>query len=451
MKSVYFILVLILLSSSVLAADLEVKKIDRGSVVIAELNNPAVFDFVIDNRGEADRFEIYSLIGVAMAPKGLFELPHGKTTMRVWAWPNEDIRKERGLLKFEYQMKGRNSGIFKDDLLIKIVPFKEIIEIGAESLHPDDDAVVLTVKNKENTHLENLKIEFDSVLFSGEEVISLEPYETVNLSVDVKKELEGIAAGTYIVKADFQMKEEKASIEGVVKYLEKEGTFSEESSEGFIVRKSVLRKVNEGNVPVTALIEVKRNIMSRLFTVNSPEPLSVERKGLFVDYTWEKNLAPGEDFVVETTTNYTFPFIFLVIIVLAGILVKVYSLKAVVLKKSVSFVRTKHGEFALKVSLRVRARKAVENVHIVDTLPGMTKLYEGYGRKPDKVDKDSRRLFWNVERLSKGEVRIYSYIIYSKLNVVGRFELPAAVAVFEDAGKRERVKSNRAFFASEKS
>ena len=68
---------------------------------------------------------------------------------------------------------------------------------------------------------------------------------------------------------------------------------------------------------------------------------------------------------------------------------------------------------------------------------------------PDKIDPATKRLFWNLDRLNAGEERIYSYIIFSKVRVVGRFELPAATAVYLREGKTENVLSNRAFFVSE--
>ena len=99
--------------------------------------------------------------------------------------------------------------------------------------------------------------------------------------------------------------------------------------------------------------------------------------------------------------------------------------------------------------LHVKARKPVQQIQLIDRLPGMTQLYERFGIKPDKIDHATRRLIWHIAHLNAGEERIYSYIIYSKVNIVGRFELPAAAASFHYAGKMEDIFSNRAFFVSE--
>ena len=57
------------------------------------------------------------------------------------------------------------------------------------------------------------------------------------------------------------------------------------------------------------------------------------------------------------------------------------------------------------------------------------------------------KLFWT--RMTWIGFFLVAAIIYSKVNVFGRFELPPALASFEKNGKKENVFSNRAFFVSE--
>ena len=119
------------------------------------------------------------------------------------------------------------------------------------------------------------------------------------------------------------------------------------------------------------------------------------------------------------------------------------------ISKQVSYVKTRGGEFAVKVRVSVKARKHVERIQIIDRLPGMTKLYEKFGIKPDKIDTSTRRLFWNIDHLQAGEERVFSYIIYSNVNIVGRFELPSATAIYENEGNIQESQSNMAFFVAE--
>ena len=120
------------------------------------------------------------------------------------------------------------------------------------------------------------------------------------------------------------------------------------------------------------------------------------------------------------------------------------------LRKKVTFVKTKGGQFALKVTVRVKAKKFIERINIIDKLPPLVKLYERFGAvAPDKIDLTHKRLEWDIESLNKGEERIFSYIIYSKIGVVGRFELPNARIVYEKEGKVKKAESNRSFFINE--
>ena len=152
---------------------------------------------------------------------------------------------------------------------------------------------------------------------------------------------------------------------------------------------------------------------------------------------------------MTSTTNYTFPFVILIIIAVIVTFVKMQQRTSMVVKKNVSFVKTKGGEFALKVTLFARSNKYVDNVQLIDTLPLSLRLFDKFGKKPDKIDVPTRRLFWNIGNLGAGEERVFSYIVYSKIRMVGRFELPSAMAIFSHEGKPQEVLSNRAFFASE--
>ena len=430
--------------------DLSIEVVDKGSVIISELNNPAVFDFVIINNGNKDFAEIYSLVGISMAPKGTFAIPNGKSTTEVKAYLPAHLRKRDGVFSFEYQIKGESQGIFKDKLTVRIVPMKEVFSLEKLNIHPDDNNAVIRLRNNVNSNLEDVKIQFKSKFFDFSEKVSLKPYEEINISVDVdKNRLSRLVAGQYPLGAEINIGDVKEEFNSEINYLEKEGTSIVSESSGFIIRETRLTKKNEGNIPIKAKIEMKKDIVSRLFLTNSEEPLSSEREGLFVRYVWEKDLAPQESFTVISRTNYTIPFLVIVLVIVIAVLVRIYTLTSIIFEKRVSFVRTRGGEFALKVILRVRARKNVDDIQVVDRIPMTTKLYEQFGRKPDKVDEKTRQVFWFVDKLNKGEERIFSYIIYSKIRVVGRFELPLAHASFQRDGKKFDVYSNKAYFVSE--
>ena len=415
------------------------------------MGNPAVYDFVITNKGAGDTFEIYSLVGFSMSPKGTFELPMGKKTIEVTAYPDKGFLKNRGSFDFEYQIRGQNSGIFKDTLDIKIISLENALEIKPQGIKPGDASAAVTIRNLYNTQLDNVDLIFNSALFTSEvKGISLKPFEQKNVSVSVNAEkMEKLNAGPYVVDVEIKLGKAQGKVRSVVQYLEKEGTSVTRDDSGLIIRKTTITKKNEGNVNAETSVDLKKNIISRLFTVYSVDPDKVDRQSLTVTYQWERELSPGESFVVVATTNYTLPFIIIILVVVIVFLLRFYSFAPLVVDKRVSHVKTRGGEFALKVVLHVKAKKNCGNVTLTDTLPHSTRLYEGYGKKPDRIDESTRRLSWNVGRMGSGEEKVFSYVIYSKVRVVGKFELPSARAVFDCDGKREDVMSNRTYFLSD--
>jgi hypothetical protein len=137
-------------------------------------------------------------------------------------------------------------------------------------------------------------------------------------------------------------------------------------------------------------------------------------------------------------------------VILIVALTKYYSRTDLILRKKVSFVKAKGGEFALKVSIIVHSKKHVERVNVIDRLPSLVKIYEKFGgEKPTRVNEKGKRIEWDLDKLDAGETRMLSYIIYSKIGVVGKFALPEATSIYEHEGKIHESSSNKIFFIAE--
>ena len=231
---------------------------------------------------------------------------------------------------------------------------------------------------------------------------------------------------------------------------EKKGITSTEDKSGLLIVTETITKINVGNVVENIEIKLNRNIFSRLFTTFSIEPTTVERNGLMIEYTWMKQkLNPTDVYVVKATTNYIVPFLIIIVAILALFGFKRFSETKLEIKKSVSHVKTKNGEFALKIILSLKAKKDIENVTLIDKVPPIVKIYKKFGMvKPDKIDAESRRIHWHIGDLNAGEERVFTYIVYSKVGVIGKFSLPEALGVFEKDGKIHEIDSNKVFFMS---
>ncbi|MCW8965114.1 MAG: hypothetical protein OQK82_00290 [Candidatus Pacearchaeota archaeon] len=447
--SVFFVLMLL---PFCMAMDIDLKKYNSEAVMVQGFDNPAVFNLKITNEGLVDTsVNFLNFLGFVIEPESI-RLEHGKSKdieFKIYPKDNFDYL---GYYIFKYSIfKGEER--IDDELLIKIIEFEDAFSVGGGEIDPDSNSLEVYIENEENFEFSDLHVKFSSVFFDFEEDFSLEPFERKAFSVELNKEdFKRLMAGFYTFDAVVFGNDESVSLEGVIKFNEKDVVTSEKKEFGFVIASKIITKENQGNVIVNTNTTLKKNIVSRIFTSFNVEPDAVEREGFDVYYMWESKINPGETLEIIVKTNWLFPFALVLIIV--GIVVGVnrFSKKHLVVKKSVSFVKSKGGEFAMKVTLRVHARKYVEKIRLVDRLPPLVKIYEKFGiEKPIRIDEKAKRVEWAFEKLEAGETRVVSYIIYSKVAVLGRFVLPSSVVLFERNGKLCKSVSNKSFLMAEQS
>lgn len=441
--------VLLLQISAVSAIDLTISEEEVSSMAIIELNKPAVFQLTLTNNEDtADNFEIYSLVGVALEPKESFWLePLSAKTFALNAYPRE----VPGYFSFEYKIKNSKGEIETSNLAINIVNLKDAFRIYTDEITPDSDSINLYFENKDGINFEKIEAEFSSVFFERKEEFSLAPKEKKAISVALDKEKsKGALAGSYILNSKFTVEGQTAESSSLITFSEQSGVKTTEIGEGFLLEKYEVAKENKGNMPAHVEIVVRKNVFADLFTTFNIAPTGRDTIGASTFYIFEKTLMPGDALKVTAKTNW-----WILIIVVAGTAIAVYlivkySRNKLKLVKRVSFVKTKGGEFALKINLVLKPRDFVERIKVIDRIPGMVKIYERYGTiSPDKVDEKNKRLEWSFDNLNKNEERVLSYIIYSKMGVFGKFELPEAKAIYEYKGKVKEITSNRAFYIHE--
>ncbi len=454
MKKIFLgVMITFLLTLSLVSAiDLKIQPQSDDVAMILGFSQPAIFDLKITNNGASDNFMFYNFFGSDMFPKGTVLIGGSETKeLEVGVYPRADLKQE-GWVKFDIFAKGSASGQEAGyPLMVKVMKLKDAFEVGAEEFKPDSSNVTVYIRNLANFHFNNIVAKFKSPFFNFEKTLSIWPHEKKATEISLDKEaFRDLMAGFYTLQVEVTAENQRATVEGTMKFTEKDIVTSTENQYGIIINTKKISKINEGNVISTTQTVIKKNIISRLFTSFTPEPSTVERKGLSVYYTWERQLKPGEELLITVKTNWLLPLLIVLLIVAVIILTKQFSKKNLSVKKRVTFVRAKGGEFALKVTVIVNARRFVERVHIIDRLPHITKLHERFGgESPKKVDIKNRRIEWNFDRMQDGETRVVSYIIYSKVGVLGKFELPTTTAIYERDGEVHEAESNRAFFIAE--
>jgi len=423
----------------------------RGTIINTN-EIPAVFDITITNHEAGGTFEIYTYEKFKITPSE-FNLSAGQSQkIRFEFLPFDSMIKNKGHVPVPLYIKQKGgSQTYQTKIIIKLVDFSEAFDVGSENINPDSNSAQIYFYNIEDVSYDNIKATFSSNFFDDKtETFSLKPYEKKLLNIPINKEkISKLVYGTYAVSANVNLNDKIDIVKGSVKIIEKSGISYNEQKSGLIIRTFIVEKTNEGNIPSVADVSMRKSIISRLFTTFSLEPNKVERKGFWVDYFWQKELAPAEKLSVKATTNWIFPLFLLIAIIIIGWLSHLYFSSHLIIKKRASFVRTKTNDFALKVSIHVKAKKFMEKISIYERLPAMTKMFEKYGESPTSYDHERGKLRWDIERLDVGEERVFTYVMHSKLKIVGRFELPVTIANYEMNGKVHQAKSNKVFFINE--
>ena len=448
--SLVFLQVLILLPN-ILAIDLEVGKISQNEVLIADLESPvAVFDINITNNGPSGNFEFYNLAGFSMSPTKI-TLNSGETKeIQLSLAPIGKIS-QRGFYTIPYFIRAADTSEIEESFTFKIIELREAFEVGSGDVDPESQSIDIFIKNLEDFDFGDVNVKFSSAFFNIEEDFVIGPRETKRIPVQLNQEdFKSLMAGFYTLEADLTALGRETSVEGVIRFVEKDILTTTKKDYGFLINTQIIEKTNEGNTITASETVIKKNLISRLFTSFSPTPDIVERDGFSVYYSWTRDINPGATLEIEVKTNWLFPLILILFVVAIVVFVRRYTGTNLVLRKRVSFVRAKGGEFALKVSVSAHARQRVERVNLVDRLPVLVSLHEKFlGEQPTRVDSKNRRIEWNFEKMEAGEVKIVSYIVYSRVGVVGKFALPTATAIFEKDEQIKEVESNRAFFIAE--
>jgi hypothetical protein len=451
MKRAILIILTILVIPSMFALSLNIEEQSSRNVIILGLEKPAIFDLSITNYGESDNLIFYTFFTPNFFPKGTTPINSGENKIvRVEVYPPEKV-KTIGYQTFDYYIKSQDGSEIKQSLMVNAINLEDAFEIGSGEIDSESETMTIYIHSKVNFDFKNVSLKFSSPFFKFDEMIDLEPNKRKDFTVELDKgDYDKLMAGFYTMSVEIKLENLKTTLEAPIKFIEKDILTETSKDSGIIINTKIITKTNEGNVISSSETIIKKNIISRLFTTFSPEPTSVNRQGFKVYYSWNAKINPGEVYEIKVKTNGFFPFILILLLVSIAVITKYFSTRNLVLRKRVSFVKTKGGEFALKVSVIINAKKYIEKVNIIERLPPLVKLHDRFGSEvPSRIDEKNRRVEWRFDKLQEGETRILSYIMYSKVGVVGKFALPRTTALFEREGKILERNSNQTFFVIE--
>ncbi|MCL6500727.1 MAG: hypothetical protein K6T16_01685 [Candidatus Pacearchaeota archaeon] len=447
MGSLFLAVLLVSLSSAQENKPLVIEKqVIHDVVTMENINIPAEYNFTVNNPNNFDDFfKIYTLLDAKLAPIKKYPIAAGlRTNFVVTLLPTESLKNKcgEGSCQVQYYLKADRSGVVEDTFSVRILPLDKIISINVpSSITRDDTMIIFNVTNKENINFREVQLTFDSEFSKIEKKFTLGPKssERVEMQLDTTK-LKTAKFGDYDTKLKLFINNEYeyVIIQPITLQEFTSITTTEASKFSFFGFTRTITKKNEGNSAKLITIEIVKNRFEHAFTSSSIPATSVEASGALVTLKWQRELEPGESFTLEVYTDYTIPVITLILIILAALGIWLAKRPRVIVKKKAFKVKTKGGEFALKIVLLVKnIGKEIKNVKCIDRVPHMVKIYERFGvAKPDKIEKET--LTWNFGDLAPGEERVISYIIYSKIVPVGAITLPRAMVSYTDAKDMRR-------------
>ncbi|MBP7708693.1 hypothetical protein KA107_03330 [Candidatus Pacearchaeota archaeon] len=452
-KGSLFILVLILTSFVSFASALTATQDSLDIAIIPEFSQPGKTSLTIDGASPGT-YNVYTLTAVKILPTSSFQLSAGRNSLPLDIYPTSELRPfGPAAYEFAYNIKNTESNDnYEGKMVVRIVSIEDAFEVSSDSNSPDTEKMTFYIRNRESIDLNNVHVKFSSIFFDVEQTIDIKANTKNEISIPISSDkLKKIEAGSYLLTAEFNTDKGVRTLEGRIFLGEKKGVEAKETTEGFFIKRTDISRINYGNVFETVSINSGKNVLTRLFTSFSVQPEVVNRDGFGVTYSWERKLGPAESFDVKITTNYLYPILIILAVILIIVGFRRYTQTKIEMTKSVVPVKTQSGQFALRVRISVRAKQRIENVSIIDRIPGVVQIYEKFDSilKPSKIDVKNRRIQWDLGEMAAGEERAMSYIVYSTVGVVGKFSLPRTLAVFEKGGDIHEVESNAVFFLAE--
>jgi hypothetical protein len=443
------------LSFASAAPTFDIVKNPINKIVIKELSMPAVYNLTIKNNGIGDFFRIDTLLDVMIYPRDAFPIGNNEEktiTIRIFPKSTEKNR-YYGDWSFRYFFKGDNTGILEDNIIVRILSLKDVLSLKVpNSVKSDDTILSAELSNNENISL-YIKLNFDSTLLSYTDNFTINPLEKKEIRIPLDAEKLSREAGAYNLKVSIIANNEAEL--PIVKDLILESnvliTSDIKTESSTFTEKTTFTKKNDGNTPTMVTVTAERTMIQSLITSFNAKPDSVSRKGGVYDYKWERKLNPSEELKIEMKTNYALPWILLIVLLVCYAVVRRLTKKRIIIKKKAYRVKTKSGQFAAKVILLVKnTGKEVSNAKIIESIPPFTEIMgDRFGTiKPAEIRKHS--VIWDIPFMAAKEEFILSYIVYSKVSILGKIDVAPAIATYQITKDRmQESKSNSIFILTE--
>ena len=361
--------------------------------------------------------------------------------------------------KFVITVESRDKSYSKEiPVDVKVVPFGDenvktelIVE---DKIDPRLGSVArVSLDNLYNFDIDNVKLEFNSELFSFDRDFKLKAnekrVEIFQLSFNEDAKLGEYKFNAVVKTGDGNYILGRAVEEVIL------SPYSEVTGKVFISnkfnKKILITKENTGTEERKEQVKIELSVIENLLSRFNVQPDSIDKVDGKYLAEWKFLLEPGDRKDIVVTIPYgTYLLILLVISLLTYITYYVTKRKVVLVKKVINVTKDREGIRGIKIILHLKNKgnKAIEKIRVIDYLPSLVAASsQDFGSmKPTRTQKslDGRmRLVWDFDGLGRKEERILSYIAKSNLSIIGKLLLPEAVVEYQTGKKLYHVRSNK--------
>ncbi|MCD4666244.1 hypothetical protein K8R47_00345 [archaeon] len=453
MKKILIILILVLFYSGLsYAADIKVDIIPVNDVILE--GETALFDLDIMNmQNSADKLTYVIYDQNWNWEKKFFDLSSGSMErLRLELIPYDNLSPDRYSVNLRVYSVSDPDVYTDKSLLVEYIGYDEILDVEelsnvlSEGLDPKKTNILkLNIKNKYDINLEGITLKLESDIFTEEKIIDLNGLEEkdVEFSIDIEDDvLEGIYnIKLYFTSGDKVLVDRLDDISvGVYSDVQE----NKIESSGFLLKRLLVDRENKGNSISEEEYSTRLNSFEKTFTKFNPEPTKLEKVGDQYYYYWNFNLNPNEIYSISIVTNYRTSLLILIIVILLVWIITSLSRKGISIRKKVLTIKTGEGISEIKVLLILKNKsKKVNQVRVIDQLPNVVEMPKEFGTiRPTKIKKTSNRgvmLIWDIPGLIKGEERIISYKVKSRIHVIGKLFVPRAIVRYKGLGRKNLV------------
>jgi len=343
----------------------------------------------------------------------------------------------------------KDSSKLNHNLVMKIIPPDDVVSVSTsipKTVAPGNEFTVdVKFKNNMNLQLSNVDVYVGSELFEEKKTMVMFPLQRREESFKFKvPSMAKPKDYTFSVRV-YHEGVQNGKFSDTFTVLQNSDVKQDVSvSRGFLSETTTVTKTNNGNFVATEYFDYPASFFTRMFVSSSVDKSSEDSEGLH----WIFSVDPGQTVVLQVKRSYVSLLVVFAVIALFVAVAYYLLTRGLIVRKKIFKLHKSAGvaQFTVMLHIKNRTRGVVKDLTIFELLPSLIQPSAHFGTlKPDTMQKGEKgmKFIWKIAELARGEERILSYHVDSKITVLGRIALPPSMIRFKNrSGRIVNVMSN---------